>query len=844
MWPSENAIKTTLSGTKELIFDPAGCLTLNEKIVLAKSLDSALIVSAIHALNAIFEQEEKLALARQLRNYISSCHYQDQLKSEKLSLWHNFTCLLSSPRLAFTAFSVLFVVFPCLLVWPIIVSCILISPFLLIPPCLWFMQRLNYRLAEIAQIKDTKVLTALIDAADHSEPLINPLFIRNENKLFEENAPQEIQSFPSLTADSLSEKLALLCGNQNLKTSFNRHIGTISSYSQKASLKDALQCVYRRLKGDLDKQLGPLPEKAMLKAKLIEGIHTCTPGFHNRVNTILESFNQPQNFSELLYLVRKHLVEKATLSLRDNDVHTANRVTVIANTDGLGIKPNFAEDIYPGYVSDQAIRLALQCEFKNNYTLFNLSTLLADTLRGLLIEVGYSGVKEEAESYTIGSPDSEVDKFTVLIKKYLTSTDFQNFNWINFFIIDEETSLILDINWEFIKQCFFKQLLKENYFAIPSFDDFCKNLSPLLTYKNKQDWNYLMLLAHYPSASLSLLFYYLRAYPNSVTEEIKVKLIRLFFEKNKMGQNAVQLAAQHHPDSLIVLLDFIDEHIDQFDLDFNGFMLAEKYHPESLKIILDFTEKHLTPADKKTIRAFFLQKNAIGWNTFIHTTYHQPKTALTILNYIIKHPEMFITETAEDKSLFAENLAKIQQGLSNLIAIEKPDSERINTLLKFMSLYPELLANTPKKLADFIFKSLAIIHDKKLIDAIFVSHAPLLLNYFSTDYFTTHRKNLATIIEKLLCAYSAELTTRKSNNIIYTTKFFKQPVGYSTDEKLQALHSLLGVLENCPDFEKKDKLNSLKTSHPALANGRLNQFFKACRYNDAVTQQIKIAFNR
>lgn len=660
--------------------------------------------------------------------------------------------------------------------------------------------------------------------------------------MFKERAPQEIPNFPSLPEDDLAKKLATVCGKQNLKSYFIRHIGISSSYLQKNALIEALLAVYYRLSGHLDPTLGPLPEKMTLIQKLIEGINTCTPGFHNRVNTILESFQKPQNFSELLYIVRKHLVEKISISLKDNDVHTANRITIVANAEGLGIKPNFTDDIYRGFISDHTIRVALHDEFETNYTLFVLPSLLADTLRGLLIEIGYSGTKEKAKSYTVGNDDSEVDKFTVLIKKYL-SPAFQAIDWQNFFIIDEESFHILDIHWEVIKQYFLESLLQENYFATSAFDDFCKNLSPLLSYKNSQDWNYLMLLAHYQPDSLKLLFYYLQKYTNA-SIKLKEQLIPLFFAKNKMGQNAMQLAAQHHPETLLPLLDFIDKHIDKFDLDFNDLMQAEKYHAESLKTILEFTEKHLTPADKQTIQAFFLKKNDFGWNTFINATKNQAKTALTILDYIIQHPEMFSPKTSEGESLFKENLAKIQQGLSNLIAIKNPDSAQLNTLLKFLSLYPALLANTPKKLADFMFESLAIIHDKKLIDAVFESHAALLLNYFSVDYFTTQHKNLAYITEKLLLAYASELTTRKSNNICYTTKFFKHHFGYSTEEKAEALQSLQAILENSSVSEKSEQLKSLKTSHPALTNGRLQQFFKACCNNNVITQPIKIELNR
>lgn len=854
MWPSENTIKKILSGITGLEFDTTGCLKLNEKIAL--TLDRTLLASAIHSLNAAFDQEEKLTLACQLRDYIGSCHYQDLVKSEKLSLWKNFTRLFLGLKWILKIAPLLTFVIPLFMLWPIPASIILISPIILAPPFLWLKQRLNYRLAKIEHIQHMYKLKALIDAMNQSEQSINPLVITVEKKLFAENEPGKIldvitalkaeeaakatEKIDAAKANDLAEKLALICGNKNLSY-FRQHIG--SNYPQKKSLNDALQIVYYRLNGDLDSTLGSLSpsEKGLLIMKLTEEIDKCTPGFHNRVNTIVESFHQPQNFSELLYLVRKHLVEKTAISLT-NEVHATNRVTVVAHENSLGIKPNLSSDAFYGKLKDNVISIALQSEFQNSYTLLNLPSLLVDTLRGILIEIGYSGAKEKSESYTVGCTDSEVEKLTTLIKRYLPSSDFQTTDWPNFFIIDDESYLILDINWKFIKQCFFDQLLQDKYFAIASFDDFSKNLLPLLSYKSSQRCNYLMELAHYWPESLKLLFYYLQNHPGEVTEEIKKQLIPLFFAKNKMGQNAVQLAAQYHPDSLIVLLDFIDINIDKFDLDFTDLMRAEKYHPGSLKIILDFTEKHLTPADQQTIQAFFLQKNDIGWDIFINTAQNQPKTALSILNYIIKHQEIFKPSTSEGKPLFEQNLVKIQQGLAILIATEKPDIEHINTLLTFISLYPKLLTSTPKKLAPFIFNSLAIIHDKKIIDAVFDSYAPLLLNYFSIDYFTLHNKNLSYVMEKLLCAYSTELITRKNHQITYTTQFFKQYVGYSTDEKWQALHALMAVMENSPPCEKAEKLKTLKSKNPALNNGRLSQLFKACCNNEVITQPLQIKF--
>lgn len=72
-----------------------------------------------------------------------------------------------------------------------------------------------------------------------------------------------------------------------------------------------------------------------------------------------------------------------------NEIHTHHDFTRVAHQEGLGI--SLSNESYRGGMSWDAIRKALQIEFEKRYTLFNLPTLLTESLRGLLLVIGYSG---------------------------------------------------------------------------------------------------------------------------------------------------------------------------------------------------------------------------------------------------------------------------------------------------------------------------------------------------------------------------------------------------------------------------------------------------------------------
>ncbi len=141
-----------------------------------------------------------------------------------------------------------------------------------------------------------------------------------------------------------------------------------------------------------------------------------------------------------------------------------------------------------------------------------------------------------------------------MIKKFL-STDFQSINWQDFFIIDDETYNIIDVNWKFIKNLFLKQLTLENYFKVCSDEDFNQHLFNLLNYIKTTHNNYFTLLAQIEPQPFNTLFYRLE---KTYSKELQEKVIGLFFEKDEKGLIPLQIIAQNNPEILTRLFGFID----------------------------------------------------------------------------------------------------------------------------------------------------------------------------------------------------------------------------------------------------------------------------------------------
>jgi hypothetical protein len=303
----------------------------------------------------------------------------------------------------------------------------------------------------------------------------------NKDKLFRLTPPPalDISSLPVLPENWLNE-LAILCYGDaakeaSYKNPFNQHLLNLSPQSE---LSEKMQLIYRRLNGDLNKQLGVLTadDRAVIVCTLIDDIGYCTAGFTNRVNNIYSALHRPQSIDHLLYKVRTCLVEKEVAPsfvahIVHDGVHVLNSVTYIAFMAGLGIQPNFQDDPHGRHNSYgdnhySAVQDKLKQVFETRYTPFSIPDLLAQQLHGILVTVGYVGRKTvDSGGYVV----SETEQMTKLLKRFLLHRDVDDENactWNKYFILasEDENSIILDINWQLVRQYFFEALIKQGYF--------------------------------------------------------------------------------------------------------------------------------------------------------------------------------------------------------------------------------------------------------------------------------------------------------------------------------------------------------------------------------------------
>ncbi len=244
-------------------------------------------------------------------------------------------------------------------------------------------------------------------------------------------------------------QLATLLGVTN--QALTKHIGKNSTYTFKKQLIESISIIYWYLNGDLEKKPSD-NERTAIIAQCAEDIENCTPGFHNRINLAVASLSKPNNLAELLYSVRENIIYKAATKLTD-DVHATNRFTHVAYKHSFGVLPNFDSDVYTGGIEEDDILYVLEKTFKKEYHALKLPFLLCKQAQSLCTPLGYVGKKDSLNPYTYGIYGT----IETELRKFLPKLDREKL-----FIIDEDYN-ILDINWSYIKQQFYKRLLFKNY---------------------------------------------------------------------------------------------------------------------------------------------------------------------------------------------------------------------------------------------------------------------------------------------------------------------------------------------------------------------------------------------
>ena len=222
---------------------------------------------------------------------------------------------------------------------------------------------------------------------------------KNTDKLYvlPDASPQRAGT--EITSDELAD-LVSLSGkfmDESVREAFAKkiqdHVGPNSTYKPKASVLQGLKVIYDKFKDANTNE----SEKKIIAIKLEERARECTPGFHNGVNAMVDSFYSAKSVNDLLYRVRNDIVSRTANQLTD-EVHTNNRVFVVAEDSGYGVHALNREDSYldhmSGAVPKDKIKEALKNAFEKELNLFPMLQGLEDQLRGQLDSAGYAGQKD------------------------------------------------------------------------------------------------------------------------------------------------------------------------------------------------------------------------------------------------------------------------------------------------------------------------------------------------------------------------------------------------------------------------------------------------------------------
>tara|TARA_R110002126_G_scaffold177321_2_gene326239 strand:- start:9768 stop:12893 length:3126 start_codon:yes stop_codon:yes gene_type:complete len=215
----------------------------------------------------------------------------------------------------------------------------------------------------------------------------------------------ELEAFITSTSQLMDESV-----RENFLTRMQSHVGRDSTYALKDTVLQGLKVIYDKLESPDTSE----SEKKIIAYKLQERAEECTPGFHNGVNAVVDSFYAAKNINDLLFRLRQDIVTRVASQLSD-DVHVNNRCFVQAEDLGYGVRALNREDRYLNHLSDvvpnHKIELALNAAFKKELRLFPMLQGLEEQLRGQLDSTGYKGTQD------IVYPADEQDKIETALKQ-------------------------------------------------------------------------------------------------------------------------------------------------------------------------------------------------------------------------------------------------------------------------------------------------------------------------------------------------------------------------------------------------------------------------------------------
>ncbi len=254
------------------------------------------------------------------------------------------------------------------------------------------------------------------------------------------------------------------------KSELDRHVGPNSTYAGKQLLLDAIKFHYAILSGKLrdvsDEFKLSEDNKTAIIFKLSEEITQCSPGYHGRVNSVLESYFSSKTLAEFFSSIREDVVERAARSI-SSDVHLHNRYFRLAYEAGFGVLPKLSTDVYRNMgieiISDEEVieqlHLAFAIEFQPFSTLLGIKELITSRFEK------YQGRKEDGYKNSNYVPGLEALK--ILFNENETSNEY-------LIIEDDEESFdvrVVDINWGVVLHKLWTILLAKKYFDFKSFGD-------------------------------------------------------------------------------------------------------------------------------------------------------------------------------------------------------------------------------------------------------------------------------------------------------------------------------------------------------------------------------------
>lgn len=259
--------------------------------------------------------------------------------------------------------------------------------------------------------------------------------------------------------DYQADTAIFLTEKERFFKALDEHVGEQSTYSSKSEVLKSLATLYTVF----THPKATHEVKQLIASRIKEDVSQCSPGFANRVNYLIIGLNAPQNRDELLANVRFALVDRiAGIMAAKNaeGIHVHNRVIAVAQSAGFGVWPINTGDVYlragSSDITDETIIQRVQTGFANHFQLFGLVNALREQLVALIAKHGYTGKRALDSEYAL----EEYKKFHECIKLFIP------ISMEALFEIDPDSSKILDIDWQQVKQALLQELRANEYVTL------------------------------------------------------------------------------------------------------------------------------------------------------------------------------------------------------------------------------------------------------------------------------------------------------------------------------------------------------------------------------------------